>query len=403
MKVLLLTREYPPDVYGGAGVHVEYLARELAKLVPVEVRTFGRQALDAGALVVRGHADAARSDGGAPSGPALRALEVALSFAATPVDADVVHCHTWYTHLGGVAARLLYDIPLVVTAHSLEPLRPWKREQLGRGANLSAWVERQALAAADAVVAVSGEMRRDILRLFPVEAHRIHVIPNGVDTETYRPVPGRARIDRLGVDPARPYVLFVGRISRQKGLLHLLAAAQHLDRGVQLVLCAASPDTPEVEREVADAVRRLQDVRGGVRWIAQMVDRDTAVELYSHATVFCCPSLYEPFGLVNLEAMACEVPVVASAVGGIPEIVVDGETGYLVPVEPAGDGTFEPRDPARFAHDLAQALAIPLADPALGRRLGRQGRQRAVMQFGWEAVARQTLDLYLSLGKGRGR
>lgn len=403
MKVLLLTREYPPDVYGGAGVHVEYLARELAKLVPVEVRTFGRQALDAGALVVRGHADAARSDGGAPSGPALRALEVALSFAATPVDADVVHCHTWYTHLGGIAVRLLYGIPLVVTAHSLEPLRPWKREQLGRGANLSAWVERQALTTADAVVAVSGEMRRDILRLFPVEAERVHVIPNGVDTETYRPVPGRARIDRLGVDPARPYVLFVGRISRQKGLLHLLAAAEHLDRGVQLVLCAASPDTSELEREVADAVRRLQDVRGGVRWIAQMVDRDTAVELYSHATVFCCPSLYEPFGLINLEAMACEVPVVASAVGGIPEIVVHGETGYLVPVEPAGDGAFEPRDPARFAHDLAQALAIPLADPALRRRLGRQGRQRAVTQFGWEAVARRTLDLYRSLGKGCGR
>jgi starch synthase len=401
MKVLLLTREYPPEVYGGAGVHVEYLARELSGLAEVEVRTFGRQQIDAGALVVRGHADALRAGGASPPPPALHAVELSLALAEGPVDADVVHCHTWYSHLGGIAVRLLHGIPLVVTAHLLEPLRPWKREQLGRGADLTAWVEREALTMADAVVAVSTEMRRDVLRHFPVDPNRVHVIPNGVDTDTYRPVAGHSRLERLGIDPDRPYVLFIGRISRQKGLLHLLAAAAHLDPRVPIVLCAATPDTPDVEREVATAVHRLQASRGGIQWIPRMVDRETAVELYSHAAVFCCPSIYEPFGIINLEAMACEVPVVASAVGGIPGIVVHGETGYLVPVDPVGGDVYEPRDPAGFARALADALTTVLADPALRRKMGALGRERAATHFSWRAVAERTLALYRAVA-GRG-
>jgi glycogen synthase len=394
MRVLLLTREYPPEVYGGAGVHVEYLARELARLARVEVRAFGRQHVEAGALSVHGHGDAAGCGPAAAYAPVLRALRVDLSMASASTEADVVHCHTWYSHLAGVLVRLLHGIPLVVTAHSLEPLRPWKREQLGRGADVAAWVERTAIESADAVVAVSSEMRRDVLAHFAAPPERVHVIPNGVDVDTYRPTAGRARLDRFGIDPARPYVLFVGRISRQKGLLHLLRAVPDLPPDVQVVFCAGAPDTPELAREVEAAVTALRARRPGVVWIPEMVDRATAVELYSHAAVFCCPSVYEPFGLINLEAMACQVPVVASAVGGIPEVVVDGETGVLVPVELGGDGGGEPRDPAGFARDLARALTAIVADPDLRRSMGVKGRERAEAQFSWAAVARRTLALY---------
>jgi glycogen synthase len=291
----------------------------------------------------------------------------------------------------------------VVTAHSIEPLRPWKREQLGRGADAAAWVERTALEAADAVIAVSAGMRQDLLRHFRLAPERVHVIPNGVDTETYRPVASRARLGRFGIDPAHPYVLFVGRISRQKGLLHLVRAIPGLAAGVQVVLCAGAADTPELAREVAAAVTGAQAARPGVIWIPEMVDRATAVELYSHAAVFCCPSVYEPFGLINLEAMACEVPVVASRVGGIPEIVVDGETGRLVPVALVEhEGTVEPRDPARFAQDLAAALNALLADAGLRRTMGVKGRQRAEALFSWAAVADRTLALYRTL-QARGR
>jgi alpha-maltose-1-phosphate synthase len=403
-KVLLLTREYPPDVYGGAGVHVEHLARELAKRVTVEVRTFGRRAVETATLAVRGHGGtaAAAEDPPAPYTAAVRALRVGLSLASVPTDADVVHAHTWYAAFGGLLARLLHGIPLIVTAHSIEPLRPWKREQLGRGADVAAWVERSALEMADAVIAVSDEMRRDILRHFRIAPERVHVIPNGVDTDTYRPVPGRERLARFPLDPTRPYVLFVGRISRQKGILHLIHASPALDPGVQIVLCVGMPDTPEIAREVETAVARLQATRPGVVWIPEMVDRATAVELYSHAAVFCCPSVYEPFGLINLEAMACEVPVVASAVGGIPEVVVDGETGRLVPVELVEtDGAVEPRDPAAFTRDLGQALNALLADSALRRTMGVKGRQRAEALFSWAAVARRTLALYRTLVTAR--
>ncbi len=399
MKVLLLTREYPPDVYGGAGVHVDYLSRELAKLIPVEVRTFGAQDLRLGSLAVHGHGVAVAGPGDADQEflGALQALRVSISFNARPIDADLVHCHTWYAHFGGLLARILYGIPLVVTAHSLEPLRPWKREQLGRGYDLTRWIEQTALEAADAVVAVSHEMRADILRYFHVAPERIHVIHNGIDTAEYRPVASRDRLGRFGIDPGRPYVLFVGRITRQKGILHLVNAIPYLIRGTQVVLCAGAPDTPEIAREIETAVRRAQAARDGVIWLPEMVDRPTAIELYSHAAVFCCPSLYEPFGIINLEAMACEAPVVASAVGGIKEVVVHGETGYLVPLEQRDESPFEPVHPEQFARDLAARLNALLANEALRKTMGQNGRRRAEAHFSWAAIAQKVLALYRSL------
>jgi alpha-maltose-1-phosphate synthase len=399
VKALWLTREYPPDVYGGAGVHVEYLSRELAKRISVEVRTFGDQDLRAGHLVVRGHrfAEAASRHSPEKFEGVLQALRVCISFNAQTIDADVIHCHAWYAHFGGLLARTLYGIPLVITAHSLEPLRPWKREQLGRGYDLTCWIERNALEAADAIVAVSQEMRADVLRHFSVAPEKVAVIHNGIDTEEYRPAATRRRLEVHGIDPRRPYVLFVGRISRQKGILHLLRAVQYLEPGAQVVLCAGAPDTPEIAREVEEGVRRVQAARTGVTWIREMVDRPTAIELYSHAAVFCCPSVYEPFGLINLEAMACQAPVVASAVGGIPEVVVHGETGYLVPLELDPAQPFEPADPDRFARDLAGHLNAVLADEALRAAMGRNGRERAVRLFSWRAIAMQTVSLYESL------
>ncbi len=399
LKALLLTREYPPDVYGGAGVHVDYLARELARCIRVEVRTFGAQEIQAGNLVVHGHRSAQAGAEDAPERflPALQALRVCLSFNARRIDADVVHCHTWYAHFGGLLARMLYGIPLVITAHSLEPLRPWKREQLGAGADLSSWVERTALEAADAVVAVSQEMRADILRHFNVPPQKVIVIHNGIDTEEYRPVRSRRRLDRFGISPHRPYVLFVGRISRQKGILHLINAIPSLDPGAQVVLCASAPDTVEIAKEVEEAVHRVGGQPGRVIWIREMVERATAIELYSHAAVFCCPSIYEPFGIINLEAMACETPVVASAVGGIREVVVPGETGYLLPMAQQAESPFEPVNPDQFSRDLARHINLLLADESLRKGMGAMGRQRAEARFSWRTIANQVLALYASL------
>jgi glycogen synthase len=381
---------------------VDYLSRELAKLIGVEVRPFGEHDSRAGNLVVRG---CRPSQSGAQDTPeqlvmALVALRTCLGFAARPIDADVVHCHTWYAHFGGVLIKILYGLPLVVTAHSLEPLRPWKRNQLGRGADLSAWVEKTALEMADAVVAVSEEMRADILRLFAVRPERIHVIHNGIDTQEYRRTPSRERLDRFGIRRGRPYVLFVGRISRQKGILHLLRAVPHLDPHTQIVLCASSPDSEDIAREVEAAVATAQANRDGVIWIREMVDRRTAIELFSHATVFCCPSIYEPFGIINLEAMACETPVVASAVGGIREVVVDGETGFLVPLTQQGEAPFEPVHPETFSGDLARSINTLLDDQTLRRRMGMEGRRRAEALFSWQAIAQKTLALYRSLRPG---
>jgi glycogen synthase len=330
----------------------------------------------------------------------LNTLRVCLGFASRHIDASVVHCHTWYAHFGGILAKILYGIPLILTAHSLEPLRPWKREQLGRGADLSAWVEKTALEMADAVVAVSQEMRADILRLFSVRPERVHVIYNGIDTEEYRRTPDRAQLRRYGLDSGPPYVLFVGRISRQKGILHLLRAVPHLDAGTRLVLCASSPDSEEIGREVEAAVARTRASGYDVVWIREIVNRRTAIELYSHAAVFCCPSIYEPFGIINLEAMACETPVVASAIGGIREVVVHGETGFLVPLAQHTEAPFEPVNTDEFARDLARSINLLLADPDRRRRMGADGRRRAETRFSWASIARETLALYRSLCPG---
>lgn len=396
MKTLLLTNEYPPNVYGGAGVHVDYLARALAERMTVEVRCFGEQRLASANPAVTGHALPAGFLDATPAAlrSPLDALGRCLSFNASPVDADVVHCHTWYTHLGGIVAKLLNGLPLVVTTHSLEPLRPWKREQLGRGYDLSSWVERAALEMADAVIAVSRETREDVLRHFRVDASKVHAVPNGVDVDLYRPVDETDELARLGVSPDAAYVLFVGRVSRQKGILHLLRAMTHLPPEIGVVLCASSPDTPALGDEVQEAVARLREEREHVHWIRDMVCPRAAVQLYAHASVFCCPSIYEPFGIINLEAMACSTPVVASAVGGIREVVLDGETGFLVPFEPAGPADQEPRDPEGFARDLAAAMRRLLEDSELRRRMGEAGRRRVEADYSWSAIAAQVHAVY---------
>jgi len=403
MKALILTNEYPPNVYGGAGVHVEYLVRELARRFEVEVRCFGEQSAISGPLTVRGYAPVAELLAGAPEElrSTLATLQRGLSFAVEPAHADVVHCHTWYTHFPGILHRLLHGTPLVVTIHSLEPLRPWKREQLGRGYDLSSWVERTALEMADAIVAVSQETRQDVLDHFRVEADRISIIPNGIDVDEYRFLPATDQLARYGIPEDRPYVLFVGRVTRQKGIIHLLRAIEHLEPGIAVVLCAGAPDTPEIAREMESRVRELERQRGHVHWLEEMVPRQAAIQLYSHAAVFCCPSVYEPFGIINLEAMACRTPVVASAVGGIKEVVVHEETGLLVPFDRRADGSSEPKDPDRFAADLAAAVNRLMADPDLRERMGEAGRRRVEDHYAWSAVAARVEALYRGVAAAR--
>jgi starch synthase len=397
LKALLLTNEFPPNVYGGAGIHVGELSRELGKRIGLEVRTFGEGADDA-TLAVRGYPPAHDLSNADPRmRGAWAALSRDLAMAIDPVDADVVHCHTWYTHLAGMLVRQAYDIPLVITVHSLEPLRPWKREQLGGGYDVSTWVERLALEGADAVIAVSRGTRDDVLRLFEVAPERVHVIHNGIDAEFFSPDPATDALERHRIDRSRPYILFVGRITRQKGIIHLVRAIRHLDAGIGVVLCAGQPDTPEIGREMEEAVSEARASHPNVVWIPEMVSREAVRQLYSHAALFVCPSVYEPFGIINLEAMACERPVVATAVGGIPEVVADGETGVLVPLDLRPDDPMTPTDPDRFAHDLASAVNALMADPDLRARMGRAGRQRAVEQFGWPSIADQTVALYRSL------
>jgi starch synthase len=390
VKVALLTREYPPDVYGGAGVHVEYLARELRRLEDVTVHAWGTGD-------VPHHAWDAL-DGDAPHLAALRTLSIDLTMAARAEGAELVHSHTWYANLGGHLSKLVYGIPHVATVHSLEPLRPWKAEQLAGGYAVSSWAEKTALEAADAIIAVSNGSREDMLQAYPdIDPDRVTVIYNGIDTEEYAPDPRTDVLERYGVDPDRPSVVFVGRITRQKGVEHLLEAARSFDPSAQLVLCAGSADTKELGEEVARRVADLQASRDGVIWLEHMLPKPEVIQLLSHATVFACPSIYEPLGIVNLEAMACEAAVVATATGGIVEVVVDGETGLLVPIEPGDDGTGAPRDPAKFAAGFAERVNALLADPESARAMGRAGRARAVREFAWPAIAEQTSALYRSL------
>jgi starch synthase len=394
LRIDLLTREYPPDVYGGAGVHAEYLARDLRPLVDTRVHCFGAPRPGQG---VTAYPDPPGLDG---ANAALRTVGVDVAMAAGCAGTDLVHSHTWYANLAGHLAKLLYGVPHVVTTHSLEPLRPWKAEQLGGGYALSSWCERTALQAADAVIAVSAGMRRDVLSAYPdIDPGKITVIHNGIDTAEYAPDRTTDVLARRGIDPDRPSVVYVGRVTRQKGLPHLLRAAAALPAGIQLVLLAGAPDTPEIAAEVEGLVADLRAERGGdVLWIPQMLPKPEVIQVLSHASVFVCPSIYEPMGIVNLEAMACEAPVVATATGGIPEVVADGRTGLLVPVEQRADG--EPVDPERFVAGLAAAINEVLADPDRARAMGVAGRRRAVEHFSWRAIAERTVDLYRAVLAG---
>ena len=387
MRVALLTREYPPEVYGGAGVHVEYLARELASRVELSVHCWGADRDDG---AVRAYRPWDALAGSEPHLAALQAMSINLLMAAGVEGADIAHSHTWYAQFGGHLAKLTYGLPHVATVHSLEPLRPWKAEQLGGGYALSSFCERVALEGADAVIAVSEGSKRDILASYPaIDPERVQVIYNGIDTVEYAPDPGTDVLERFGVDPARPSVVFVGRITRQKGVPHLLRAAVDFDPVAQLVLCAGAPDTPEIDREFRDLFEELSESREGVHWIPKMLPRADVIQLLTHAAVFVCPSVYEPLGIVNLEAMACGTAVVASRTGGIPEVVDDGRTGLLVDVD---DG---------FEEHLARAVDAILADPVAARRMGEAGRERAEVEFGWDTVARRTVRLYEEvLGQG---
>ena len=398
MRVALLTREYPPEVYGGAGVHVEYLSRELARHVDLAVHCFGERRESP--LVAAAYKPWEALSGPSPSAAALETMSVDLAMAKGVEGTDLVHSHTWYTNFAGHLAKALWRVPHVMTTHSLEPLRPWKAEQLGGGYALSSFCEQVGIASADAMVAVSTQMRLDILRCYPVvKPERVFVIHNGVDPDEYRPDPRTDALERHGIDPARPSVVFIGRITRQKGIVHLLDAAEEVDTRAQIVLLAGAPDTAEIASEVRARYEALQPKRGGIVWIQEMLPRHEVIQVLTHANVFVCPSIYEPFGLVNLEAMACEVPVVASDVGGIPEIVVDGETGFLVSCDLGEDAhTGVDADAGRrFAHDFAERINALLADPELGKRMGQAGRRRVIEEFSWRAIGQRTVELYRRL------
>jgi glycogen synthase len=403
MKIVILTNEYPPNVYGGAGVHVEYLTRELAKLEDaaheIEVLCFGEQDEEHGTLTVRGvepdfelpHQDERHAK-------FMDAMARDLVMAGTIADADILHCHTWYSHLAGCLAKQLTGGKLVLTTHSLEPHRPWKREQLGTGYDGSSWVERTAYENADGVVAVSGSMKEDVQDLYDVSGAEVEVIHNGIDIDQYRPRPDESVFESYGVDPEQPFVLFVGRITRQKGILHLVEAIHHLDPDVQVVLCAGAPDTEEIGAEMEARVEAARsETDNPIVWIAEMLPREDVIAMYTHAAVFVCPSVYEPFGIINLEAMACETPVVASAVGGIPEIIVPDETGLLVDVDPSGGDTVEPADPEGFARRLADGVNELMTDPERRAAMGSTARTRVEEKFSWRAIAEQTLGFYKEL------
>jgi starch synthase len=404
LRVGLFTREYPPYVYGGAGVHVEYLSREMAKTIEVEVHCWGDQNLDDGNLHVRGAqpwSDITQGTRAKFKG-ALETLSLNLTQVKALEGIDLVHTHTWYTSMAGFLAQKLYGVPFVMTTHSLEPLRAWKAEQLGRGYVISSWIERTAILDADAVIAVSSEAKKDVLRVYPIPEERVHVIYNGIDLNEYRKTDSQKALDTYGVDPSIPYVLFVGRITRQKGVTHLVDAIPYLPPGTQVVLCAGAPDTPEIAMEMRQKVEQARKVNPRIIWIEKMLSKAEAIELYSHARVFCCPSVYEPFGIINLEAMACGAPVVASATGGIKEVVVDGVTGYLVPFD-QDPITSSPLHPEQFAKDLAAKLADLLGNPEKCKQFGEAGRKRVEEMFSWSSIADQTISLYRELIERRGR
>ncbi len=405
MKIVILTNEYPPYVYGGAGVHVEYLTRELANLEgkkhSVEVLCFGNQKENADNLTVEG------IDPGIAlpyQDPRHRKFMDTLSrnivMAGSVAEADIVHCHTWYSHLAGCLLKQLVKARLVLTTHSLEPHRPWKVEQLGTAYQASSWVEKTAYENADGIIAVSESMRRDVHDLYGVPFEKIGVIYNGIDLNEFRYSPNPEVLASYQINPDKPFVLFVGRITRQKGIIHLVNAIQHISKNIQIVLCAGAPDTEEVGREMASRVEEAQiKSHNDIIWISRIIPKKDLVALYSHASLFICPSVYEPFGIINLEAMACGTPVVASATGGIPEVVVHNETGLLISFEPVSSADFEPRDPERFSHDLATAINNLLANPDKAEAMARKSRQRVEQHFSWSSIAKKTLDFYKCLLK----
>jgi glycogen synthase len=406
MRIAILTNEYPPHIYGGAGVHVEYLTRELTRIEDgkhsVQVLCFGDQHVEEGNLSVQGvqpHLTLPSQD--PRHQKFLDTMARDLVMAGSLKDVDVVHCHTWYTHLAGCLAKQLTGARLVLTTHSLEPHRPWKVEQLGAAYHASSWVERTAYQNADGVIAVSEAMREDVHQLYGVPYERIRIIHNGIDLNQYRPTRDPAVLARYGIDAGKQFVLFVGRITRQKGIIHLVHALKHLHAGVQVVLCAGAPDTPEIGREMAEEVKQARtQTTNEIIWLEQIVPKEDIIPLYTQAALFICPSVYEPFGIINLEAMACGTPVVASAVGGIKEVVVAGKTGFLVPLESRGDADFEPRDPDRFACDLATAVNSLLDDPEARSRMGARARERVEHFFSWTSIARWTCDFYWDLVQG---
>ncbi|MCK8828246.1 glycogen synthase [Natroniella acetigena] len=402
LKVMMLTKEFPNNIYGGAGVHVDYLSQNLAEIMDVEVRAFaGEEDLvqdQREATAYQAWPEVSKNTDQRFI-KAVNALSVDLAMAKDKSDADIVHCHTWYTFMGGFWVKKLYDIPLVTTIHSMEPLRPWKEEQLGNAYHLSSWMERTAVEDADKIIAVSKEMKKDILEHYNVQEEEIEVIYNGIDLNQYQYTASTTYREEYGIDPNKPYILFVGRITRQKGIIHLVNAIKDINEEAQVVLCAGAPDTEEIEEEMNQKVTAIQQERDGVIWINEMVSKEAVIEFYSNATVFCCPSVYEPFGIINLEAMACKTPVVASAVGGIKEVVVDGETGFLVDFEQVEGPTGEPKDPAVFSQALADKINQVLADEELQQKFGQNGRQRVEEIFSWEAIAKQTKELYQQLVK----
>jgi alpha-maltose-1-phosphate synthase len=409
MRIGILTNEYPPNVYGGAGVHVEYLTSELAALDEgrhfVRVLAFGDQAERSPTLVVNGVQPPARIAAQDPRHSKLfDTLMQDLMMSGMATDLDIVHCHTWYSHFAGCLVKQLQGVPLVLTTHSLEPHRPWKVEQLGSAYHASSWLERTAYQNADGVVAVSVAMKNDVQALYHVDPDRVRVIHNGIDLQQYRPRPDPGVLAQYGIRPDAPFVLFVGRITRQKGIIHLVNAIRHIRAGVQIVLCAGAPDTPEIAVEMTQAVERARaQSQHDIVWIQEMLPKERVIALYTHAAIFVCPSVYEPFGIINLEAMACETPVVASSVGGIPEVVDHGVTGLLVVPEAISATEVEPRNPGQFSRDLAAAVNVLLDDPALRQSMAEKARLRVEQQFSWTSIARQTLGFYEELVAAHGR
>ena len=399
MKALFFTREFPPYVYGGAGVHVEYLAGELAKLMEMEVRAFGDQDLADDNLSVKGFPFENPSFDNANDKlkAVFKTLSTCLSMNSEQIDADIVHCHTWYSHFAGIMAKLCYGVPLVITTHSLEPLRPWKREQLGRGYDASSWIEKTAIEMADVLIAVSEETKEDVLKHFDVDENKIEVVYNGIDLKEYVVVNETSVLEAYGIDKNKPYVLFVGRITRQKGIIHLVNAIKYIDEETQVVLCAGAPDTPEIAKEMEDCVKEASKTRDNIIWIDEMLDKKDVIQLYSHADVFCCPSIYEPFGIINIEAMACETAVVASAVGGIKEVVVEGETGLLINLKQQTSAPFEPVNPDQFSRDLAAGVNKVISNKELQNKMAKNGRKRVENYFDWTAIAKQTKAIYKTL------